>query len=223
MEKPRIFPNKAELISSCVGTTDTVLDIGFWGQGIQHDNPRWPHSLIRSRAKETFGLDLEIDRASFPDTVRYQEGSAEDFSFPGRTFEVLFAGDLIEHLPNPGLFLASCSAHMRETSRLVITTPNCFNLFNIAEKLSKDEPTVNADHTAYFNHKTLRKLLEKCGFEIERIEYVYSLEYEHPESWKKKFLNVIYALVSRFTPKYIETLVVIAKRASRLSETEPQR
>lgn len=215
MNHSRLFRNKAELIRATVHKTDVVLDIGFLGQGIQSDSDHWPHAIMSTIAGEVFGLDLEIDRKAFPDTTRYHEESAENFLFPGQKFDVLFAGDVIEHLTNPGLFLSTCRRHMAPESRLVITTPNCFNLFNLTEKLSKDEPTVNSDHTTYFNHKTLRTLLRKCGFEIQEISYVYSLEYSHAESWKKKILNGLYAILARFTPKYLETLVVIATPATK--------
>jgi SAM-dependent methyltransferase len=204
----RVFPNKASLIKAVVSKTDDVLDLGFLGQGIRENSPHWPHTIIKKTARGVSGVDLAIDRRSFPDT----------FSFPGHTFDVLFAGDLIEHLPNAGLFLDACARHMSADSRLVLTTPNCFNLFNLAEKLTKDEPTVNADHTCYFNRKTLTVLLQKCNFEVEEFAYVYSLEYAHTESWKKKFLNGIYRILSWFTPKFLETLVVIARPAGTASK-----
>lgn len=215
MTPSRVFRNKAELIRATIQKTDKVLDIGFLGQGIQSDSDHWPHAIMRTIAREVFGLDLEIDRKAFPDTTHYHEESAEDFLFSSQTFDVLFAGDIIEHVTNPGLFLSSCERHMNAESRLIITTPNCFNLFNLTEKITKDEPTVNSDHTTYFNHKTLRTLLGKCGFEIQEISYVYSLEYSHSESWKKRILNSLYAILARFTPKYLETLVIIASLPSK--------
>lgn len=212
MKTRTVFPTKRDLIHAYVDSNHRVLDVGFSGQGIQKNDPNWPHALLKENTKEVYGIDLEIDRAEYPDTEHYQEGSAETFSFPGVIFDVIFAGDLIEHLPNPGQFLAACKAHMNADSKLILTTPNAFNLFNIAEKFTKDEPTVNPDHTCYFNHRTLKVLLAKCGLETSEIEYVYSLEYTHTESWKKKFLNVIYRLISQITPKFTETLVVVSKR-----------
>lgn len=211
METPRVYRNKRELIRDCVHATDTVLDVGFLGQGMTEANDRWPHAELKKVAGTVYGVDLAIDREQFADTHLYQEASAESFSFPGVRFQVVFAGDLIEHLPNPGLFLARVAEHVTPDGVLVLTTPNCFNLFNLAEKLTKKEPTVNADHTCYFNYKTLTVLLQKSGFEVLRIGYVYSLEYTHTESFKKKCLNVLYALLSRFTTKYLETLVVVAR------------
>lgn len=204
-----VFINKADLIEHLFNAEDAVLDVGFWGQGTTIDKATWPHALLKKKASVVYGLDLEIDVSRLEHPERYLEASAEDFSFD-RKFNTIFAGDLIEHLPNPGLFLDRCRDHLEDNGRLILTTPNCFNLFNLTEKLSKDEPTVNKDHTRYFNRKTLKVLLAKCGYELCSVHYVYTLEYDHKESWKKKVLNAIYALVSKFTPKFLETLVVVA-------------
>ena len=206
-----VFRNKAALIQNEIQSTDCVLDVGFSGQGIQNNDPQWPHALLQKQAREVHGVDLEIQRDNFPDITHYQEASAETFSFPGILFDKIFAGDLIEHLSNPGAFLLQCRRHLRPEGELILTTPNCFNLFNLTEKLTKNEPTVNSDHTFYFNWKVLKKLLEKNGFELTKISYVYSLEYSHQESLKKKVLNVVYYLLSLVTSKYIETLVIVAR------------
>lgn len=204
-----VFKNKTALIQALVTKDDTVLDIGFLGQGIQDDDENWPHKVLKDRAKEVYGLDLELSER-YANDPHYQEASAESFSFP-TTFSVIFAGDLIEHLSNPGLFLDAVKRHLAPGGRLILTTPNTFNLFNLAEKLTKYEPTVNPDHTFYFNSKVLAKLLEKNGMRADEFHYVYSLEYTHKESLKKKFLNVLYALLARFTDKFTETLVVVSR------------
>lgn len=214
-----IYQNKKTLIDALIRSTDEVLDVGFSGQGVTAEDDVWPHRLLQHKAASVNGVDLFIDREQFSDTDRYQEASAESFSFPGKKFDVIFAGDLIEHLPNPGLFLASCKAHLRDDSRLIITTPNAFNLFNLTEKLTKEEPTVNSDHTMYFNQKTLRTLFAKCNFEIQEIAYVYTLGYKHKESLKKKFLNGLNKILSRITPKFSETLVIVARPVSSIPET----
>ncbi len=203
-----MYRDKQELIEREIRNTDRVLDIGFLGQGIRKDNPKWPHALIRRRAQEVFGLDITLDD-EFRADPHYIEGNAENFLLPVQV-DVIFAGDLIEHLSNPGLFLDSCKRALLPCGRLIITTPNTFNLFNLAEKLTKREPTVNPDHTFYFNSKTLLKLLEKNGMRAETVDYLYTLGYGHAESWKKKALNMIYAVLSKFTTKFAETLVVVA-------------
>lgn len=156
-----MYYNKKDLIDTRVNRQDTVLGVGFLGQGIKKGSLHWPHILLQQNAKEVYGLDVELDE-EFKNNSLYREASAEDFSFPVK-FDVIFAGDLIEHLSNPGLFLECCKKHLKQNGRLILTTPNTFNLFNIAEKLTKREPTINEDHTLYFNDKTLLRLLVKNG------------------------------------------------------------
>ena len=121
------------------------------------------------------------------------------------------ADDLVEHLSNPGLFLDRCREHLKQNGRLILTTPNTFNLYNIAEKLTKFEATINKDHTAYHNYKTLRRLLQKNGFEPAEFGFTkHSFEHTHRESWKRKILNVVYWVVSKFTKKFLEGLVIVA-------------
>lgn len=209
--KETIFPNKAALVASLVRPEDRVLDVGFWGQGVSAGDPNWPHRLLLGRAREVWGIDLEIDETKLPqDASRYRRASAESFDLGVERFDLVFAGDLIEHLPNPGLFLGRAASHLSLGGRLIITTPSAFNLFNLFEKIGKREPTVNPDHTCYFNEKTLRQLFAKCGWSVTDVRFVYSLGLKHRESWKKKIQNLVYVALARFTDKFAETIVVTA-------------
>ncbi len=204
-----IYKDKESLITARINKSDIVLDVGFLGQGIQSDSSHWPHLLLKQKAKEVYGIDLDIGEKYSSDS-HYQNASAEkfDFSIP---FDVIFAGDIIEHLSNPGLFLESCKRNLTQEGRLIITTPNVFNLFNLTEKCAKREPTVNKDHTCYFNNKTLSTLLVKNGFESGTYDYMYTLNTTFRESLKKKALNILYYGLSLVTDKFIETVIVETK------------
>jgi len=206
----KVYKNKRELIKDLIKSEDVVLDAGFWGQGTNIKSKNWVHSLLLNQSKKVYGLDLDFNLKELANKENYQKGSAEDFDFNVK-FDVIFSGDIIEHLSNPGLFLKACRRNLKKGGRLIITTPNCFNLFNLAEKISKGEPTVNKDHTCYFNRKTLEQLLKKNGWTAVQTAYLYSLEVDYQESLKKKFLNIIYYLLSKFTHKYITILVIVAK------------
>ena len=204
----KIYKNKIELINKLIDTDDVVLDVGFWGQGVSVDDPNWVHNLLKKKSSQVFGIDLDYDNSKLSNSQHYKKISAEDFDFDIK-FDVIFAGDLIEHLSNPGLFLDACSRNLKNGGRLILTTPNCFNLFNMTEKLSKPEPTVNSDHTCYFNIKTLKKLLEKNNWYVAEHSFLYSLEVKYRQSWKKKILNTLYAFLSKFTDKFMVDLVVV--------------
>lgn len=203
------YSNKEDLIRRCVKPTDTVLDVGFWGQAHVHDRATWPHKRMREITPEVWGVDLEYDESVLEHKERYQHASAEDFSFD-KKFDVIIALDLIEHITNPGLFLACAKKHLMPGGRIIISTPNTFNLFAIAGKLSRSEPPINSDHTFYFNKPTLYRLFEKCGWSVTSFGVVYTLGDLHVESLKKKILNMLYAFLARRTDKFYETLVVEA-------------
>lgn len=207
----KVYKYKEDLIKNLVTKVDVVLDVGFWGQGLKIDSPNWAHKFLLERAKEVYGLDMDYDPAKIRNAERYKKGNAENFNFNVK-FDVIFAGDLIEHLSNPGLFLQSCANNLKEGGMVIITTPSCFNLFNLAEKLTKEEPTVNSDHACYFNCKTLQTLLRKNHFRVVETSFLYSLGMNYKESYKKKILNFIYFILSKFTAKFMETLVVVAQK-----------
>jgi len=206
-----IYKDKKELIKSFIKKTDMVLDVGFWGQGVTILDENWVHNLLKKNSQEVYGLDIDFDLEKLDGKEKYLKGSAENFVFPVK-FDVIFAGDIIEHLSNPGLFLESCAKNLKDEGSLIITTPSCFNFFNLVEKITKKEPTVNKDHTCYFNYKTLKSLLDKNSWKMTEKVFLYALNVSTKESYKKKFLNFIYFLLSKFTNKFIETLVVVAKK-----------
>lgn len=205
-----IYKNKRELVENLMRIGDTVLDVGFWGQGVDPNNPEWLHNIIKNKVKEVYGLDLEISDEFLKDGVHYKKVAAENADFPVK-FDIIFAGDLIEHLTNPGLFLDACKKMLKEGGLLIMTTPNTFNLFNLVEKFTKYDPTVNPDHTFYFNRKVIKVLLQKCGWEVDSFHGVYKLDTKFEESTRKRILNYIYSFLAKYTDKFIETMVVVAK------------
>jgi 2-polyprenyl-3-methyl-5-hydroxy-6-metoxy-1,4-benzoquinol methylase len=178
-----IYGTKTELVDANIKKTDVVLDVGFVGQGVTENDANWVHALLKRITTEVYGIDLEFDDKKYP-APHYQKASAESFHFPEK-FDVIFAGDLIEHLSNQGLFLALCRQHLKVGGRLILTTPNCFNLFNLASKFTHYEPTTNKDHTCYYNVRTLKQLLGKNGFTMTRVDYLYSLENQSARKLKE--------------------------------------
>lgn len=209
-----VFHDKPTLVKHYITGTDKVLDVGFWGQGIKVDDTNWIHELLYAQAGVVYGTDIEYDEKSphiQANPMHYLQANAEQFNFEGQSFDSIIASELIEHLSNPGMFLDRCKKHLNRDGLLIITTPNCFNLFNIAGKISRVEPVTNADHTCYYNSTTLKCLLEKNGWTAREVAYVYTLNIKFQESVKKKILNIVYKLCSIVTPKFLETLVIVAE------------
>jgi len=207
-----VFTKKEESIKTLITGNDVVLDVGFWGQGTKIDHPDWVHGKIKSRAKDVYGIDLDYDESRTEPKDHYKKVGAENFDFDV-DFDVIYAGDLIEHLSNPGLFFDACSRNIKDGGRLVIGTPNCYGFFNMAGKLTRREPVVNSDHTCYFSEKTFKTLARKNGWIIDDTHFIYSLPIHYKESIKKRILNVFYKFFSLFTTKYMENFVFVLKKS----------
>lgn len=205
----KIYKSKKELIEDQISKDDIVLDVGFWGQAIIAGNKDWVHNILKSQVKEVFGVDLSFDENKLENPQNYKKQSAENFDF-NQKFDVIFAGDLIEHLSNLGMFLDSCKKTIKKDGKLILTTPNAFGLFNLIEKIFKKEPSVNKDHTVYFNFLVLKKLLEKNGWEVVEESYLDDVWSKYRQSLKRKFVYLIYKFLGLFTNKFIENIVIVA-------------
>ena len=89
----------------------------------------------------------------------------------GRTFDVVFAGELVEHLSNFDGFFATAHRHLGEDGRLVLTTPNVFSLANIVYRMTPGAVRTNRDHTCWFCADTISTLLRRHGFEPD-VSYI---------------------------------------------------
>jgi SAM-dependent methyltransferase len=95
---------------------------------------------------------------------------AQDFDL-GRTFDVVFAGELIEHLDNVHGFLTSVRRHLAPGGKLVLTTPNAFYIGNFIYRLG-GHARVHPQHTAWYCDSTLRRIVTINGFGPVDIHYI---------------------------------------------------
>jgi 2-polyprenyl-3-methyl-5-hydroxy-6-metoxy-1,4-benzoquinol methylase len=79
-----------------------------------------------------------------------------------RKFDVILAGDIIEHLNSPGAFLGELQACGPDTE-LLITTPNAFGL-NLALRNFFGVVDDSHEHAYLFSPLVLRNLLLRYGF-----------------------------------------------------------
>jgi 2-polyprenyl-3-methyl-5-hydroxy-6-metoxy-1,4-benzoquinol methylase len=145
------------------------LDVGC-ASGSQR--PDWLHALIADAAQEAVGLDHDEERVSSIKERGYEIvlGDAQDFDL-GRRFDVVFAGELIEHLSCFSGFLSSARRHLDLDGLLVLTTPNAFGVNNFIYRLGGD-PWVNEDHTCWFCEKTIAQLLRRHEFDVISVRYL---------------------------------------------------
>lgn len=149
-----------------------ILDLGC----VQHDpsfskNKFWLHKAIQKKAKSVLGLDLFKEGVDELNAQGYNiiHGDAQNFSLD-RTFEVIVAGDLIEHLSNFAGFFESCAKHMNDQSTLIICTPNPWHWHKVLKAALGPVP-VNEEHTCWVCPKTLEQLAGRFSMELRHVEY----------------------------------------------------
>jgi 2-polyprenyl-3-methyl-5-hydroxy-6-metoxy-1,4-benzoquinol methylase len=147
----------------------SVLDIGC---ASRYGRADWLHGLLAAETDDLVGIDMntkiigELEEAGY--NVRLAD--AQDFDL-GRTFDVVFAGELIEHLDNVHGFLTSVAKHLAPGGRLVLTTPNAFYVGNFIYRLG-GKARVHPQHTAWYCESTLKRVLKVNGFPRADLHYI---------------------------------------------------
>lgn len=150
-----------------------VLDIGC----VQH-NPEnyrsryWLHKALVAVGRSVEGIDLYEPGVDYLQKLGYNiyVADAQDFQLES-TYDVIVAGDIIEHLDNVGGFLESCKLHLRAGGKLLISTPNPWYWRNVAKATLKARVRPNPEHTLWMCPDTLSQIAYRYEFRIVEISF----------------------------------------------------
>jgi len=120
-------------------------------------------------------------------------------------FDVIIAGDIIEHILNPGLMLEGIKRFCHVNTQIILITPHAFGLLNYL-RFSFNKFNDGAEHVMTFNIQNIGNLLERYGYAINSI---YTCYQAYAQLYGAMFkLGKIF--FQRF-PKFGGTLFVVAK------------
>jgi SAM-dependent methyltransferase len=185
---PRRSAQREEyLIGHCAGKRVLHLGCADWsssGDWLHRvESGAWLHGRLGAVAAELVGVDkAPAAVAELRDRFGLRDlyvADAERLDLPdARPFDVIVAGELIEHLGCPGAFLESAKPLLRPGALLLITTCNAYCLRRLLRVLFGAE-SVHEDHVAYYSHRTLARLAELHGYAVvEQLNY--RLPNRHP-------------------------------------------
>jgi len=142
-------------------------------------DPNWLHKKIKHVAQKTVGLDYLSAEIDIVKNAGY-DIIWGDITKPinlEETFDVIVAGDLLEHLTNFEGFFDNCSRLLKKEGSLIITTPNPFYIDEFFFVALKRSYLINPEHTCWIDPQALSQLGARFGYQIQEIYFI-------RESWQ---------------------------------------
>lgn len=175
MKLPRIIFNRCNYIAELV-RGKKVLDVGCVEHSFENSlkkGSRWLHRRIKEAATSVLGLDYEAAEVLKMQLAGYNArwADAEDFDL-NEKFDLIMAGELLEHLSNPGKFLECAHRHLSDGGHLIITTPNANCMIYFLENLLLGREIDNTDHCCLYSPVTISTLLSRHGFKVVKHVFV---------------------------------------------------
>ncbi len=228
-EKKGFVPREIKSLSilkKIITRNNRILDVGC-GKG------RIIEELKKVRGTEVFGIDVSRKSVDIckKKGLNVKRADAEKMPFPSSSFEIVYAGEVIEHLYNPDAFLEESWRVLKERGRLLITTPNLSNWYNrilflfgiqpvfietstkssmvgagILKRLKKDSTPIG--HIRIFNVQAIKDILELNGFRTLKL---WGSEFEHFPR-KIRFLDRFFSLF----PRLASEMIILAEKDNNL-------
>jgi SAM-dependent methyltransferase len=143
--------------------------------------------MLKERGYRVRGTELSAATAANVDpAVPIDPGELEPGRYPEASFDLISIWHVLEHLQHPDRTLVACKQALKTGGVLLIATPN----YDSAQARFGGEHWFHLDlprHISQFTESTLRCLLSKTGFQVERCT-TGQLEMD-PLGWLQTVLN----------------------------------
>jgi 2-polyprenyl-3-methyl-5-hydroxy-6-metoxy-1,4-benzoquinol methylase len=150
-------------LKNCTNALEIGCAYGFFAELFTQKNPTATY----------IGYDIVPEAINYGKEQLHQPVYCEDYlsvEIPENSVTDVFMWDVIEHLPNPELFIEKIAKELKSGGRIYITTGD-IERFVPRFKKEKWRMIHPPSHLHYFSKNTLKKLLEKNGFELVEVTY----------------------------------------------------
>ena len=164
------------------------------------------------------GLDIDKDRIhklrEKGYNVIYDDvQKLENLAKLNKKFDVIIAGELIEHLESPDVFLDDIKKFLNENGILILTTPNMFSLRYIVRHtvFGQESPywndrnaEIKYGHVIGFSKMLLENLLLRKKYKIVELNYTIKDEYTGIKGNMEKLISSVF-------PRFAPSLIVVCR------------
>jgi|GEM_PF-3465970 len=150
-----------KLVQDNIGRPGALIDIGC-GTGVLAQ-------VISGKANKYVGVDISAERIRQArnkinsDNCSFQPADAQSLPFKENSFDAAVAIEVIEHLPDPDLFMREVNRVLAKGGVFILSTPTGLFFEDKMELLYKDQ------HVYVFSINSLKRLIGKNGFKIRSI------------------------------------------------------
>lgn len=158
----KTFEKRLDFVERHAPRRGRALDVGcaagfflkvLRDRGWQADGVELSPAIAR-HAREVYGFhDVHV-------------GELATAPFPEASYDLVTLWDVVEHVPDPVALLRRAASHLRAGGRLVVETQNVASPFARALG-SRWHHYKHLEHLYHFEPRTLRRLLESAGLEVE--------------------------------------------------------
>jgi 2-polyprenyl-3-methyl-5-hydroxy-6-metoxy-1,4-benzoquinol methylase len=131
-----------------------ILDIGAIGHDLANtQRPEWKFRRLQTLAKRAVGVDiLEAEcKAVLAQGFDIRCVDATSDTDLGERFDLIIAGDVIEHVNDPVALLSFCGRHLNEGGRILVATPNPHYIRITRKAMTNGTVIENLEHIAWFS------------------------------------------------------------------------
>jgi 2-polyprenyl-3-methyl-5-hydroxy-6-metoxy-1,4-benzoquinol methylase len=170
----RTLIDRMEIIKDYVAPPREVMDLGCVdSRPARHDaaaridyKVNLLHKKIAEINPKTLGVDIDPPGVEVLNQQGFNVIVADVHTMNlGRQFDTIIAGEIIEHLENPGLFMRNMHKHLVPGGVIIVSTPNPFYSGSAWKIWRYGKPAVHEEHMGWQDPTTLGQLFKRTGFE----------------------------------------------------------
>lgn len=177
-----------------IAKSKRVLDVGMVSHAVRYvEDPGWRHDKLRAVASYCLGVDVlaplvqALDKRGY--NVRCVDATSDEDL--GERFDVVFVGDVIEHVDNAAALLRFGRRHLAEGGAIWVATPNPFSRKFFRRFRHEGVVMVNLDHVSWVTPTMALELGRRAGLALHAYHLVKLIA-----PWKRSLKRIAW----RYTP-----------------------